>query len=51
MPGKVDIAFGRDSEVDGIGHDLFCEVAVDFIDFDAFSDVDGFDIGESFFFG
>ena len=50
MAGQVDVPFGRYGEVDGVGHDLFGEVAIYSVDFDAFSYIECFDVGKVFFF-
>lgn len=48
VSGEVDVPLGRNGEVDCVGHDLFCQVAVDLVDFDALSHIDGLDKGKPF---
>ncbi len=50
MPREIDIAFGRNGKIDGICHNFFCQVAMNVIDLNPFTNVDSFYIGKSFFF-
>lgn len=51
MSRKIEDSFGRDGKIHGVGHDFFRQVAINFIDFNALTNIYGFDIGEALIFG